>query len=266
MKHTRLISLLIPVLAAGLAGHAADDEQDKLPPHEFTEYWEPVPPVVSAPEGGIPSDAIVLFDGTDLDEWEMVDERARPWIVADGAMTVAPQEKIGEKRINGDIRTKRAFGDCQLHIEFRTPPDDDGKSQGKGNSGVFLMGLYELQVLDSYQNATYVNGQAGSIYKQHPPLVNASRPAGEWQSYDIIFMAPRFDEEGNLIRPGRMTALHNGVLVQHFALIYGPTAWRGLPKYHPHPAKLPLMLQDHGDRVSYRNIWIRELNLPSPEL
>jgi len=151
----------------------------------------------------------------------------------------------------------------QLHIEFREPkPIGDKKGQSRGNSGIFMMGLYELQVLDSYNNTTYVNGQAGSIYKQHPPLVNACRPPEVWQTYDVIFIAPRFASDGSLISPARETVLHNGVLIQYDVVLKGPTEYRGYPKYKAHAAKLPIQLQDHGDRVAYRNIWVREITLP----
>jgi hypothetical protein len=159
----------------------------------------------------------------------------------------------------GDIRTKRGFGDCQLHIEWRTPAEVKGEGQGRGNSGVFLMGRYELQVLDSYNNSTYVNGQAGSMYKQYIPLVNVCRPPGEWQSYDVIFTAPQFNADSSLKSPARVTVLQNGVLVQNNVTLWGNTVNEGIPQYIMHPGKLPLVLQDHGDPVSYRNIWIREL-------
>ncbi|MGB3617868.1 MAG: DUF1080 domain-containing protein, partial [Catalinimonas sp.] len=157
------------------------------------------------------------------------------------------------------IRTKEAFGDCQLHVEWRAPTVVKGEGQGRGNSGVFLMGRYEIQVLDSYQNRTYANGQAASVYKQHPPLVNAARPPGQWQTYDIIFTAPRFNAEGRCVTPAHVTVLHNGVLVQHHVALLGPTEYVGLPFYRPHADKLPLELQDHGDLVSYRNVWVRAL-------
>ena len=228
---------------------------DELPPPEATEYYEPVPPVVSSPEGGVPSDAIVLFDGTSLAAWESVEGGGAPWKIEDGAMTVVPKSK--------NIRTRRGFGDVQLHIEFRCPSVVEGKGQGRGNSGIFLMGLYEVQVLDSYENTTYVNGQLGSIYKQHVPLVNVARPPGIWQQYDIVFVAPRFDAAGEVVSPARFTVFLNGVLVQHDVVLKGPTVWRGAPKYAAHGESLPLELQEHdSDLVSYRNIWIRELKLP----
>jgi hypothetical protein len=163
----------------------------------------------------------------------------------------------------GDIRTTRRFGDCQLHVEWRTPPVATGEGQGRGNSGVFLQERYEVQVLDSFDNRTYSNGQAASIYKQHIPLVNASRPPGEWQTYDIIYTAPRFADDGTVRRPAYMTVLHNGVLAQQHVEVKGTTVYIGQPRYEPHGAAEPLRLQDHGDPVSYRNIWIRELRLPA---
>ena len=250
----RLLPLPV-LLAAALAAKAADE----LPAPELTEYYTPVPPVVAAPAVAAPSDAIVLFDGTSLAAWEPVLPDGHPWKIEDGAMVVIPTPAPGKPC---DQRTKRAFGDVQLHLEFRTPAKIESKGQGRGNSGVFFMGLYELQVLDSYQNETYVNGQAGSIYKQHPPLVNASRPPGEWQTYDAVFIAPRFAADGTLLSPARITAFHNGVLVQHDVVLTGPTEYRGQPKYKPHAAKLPLSLQDHRNPVAYRNIWVRELTLP----
>jgi hypothetical protein len=158
----------------------------------------------------------------------------------------------------GDIRTKQAFGDCQLHIEWRAPVEVIGDSQGRGNSGIFLQSTYEVQVLDSYNNRTYSNGQAASIYKQHMPLVNACRPPGEWQTYDIIYEAPIFHDDGTLARPAFITVIHNGVLVQNHVMLKGHTPYIGLPKYTAH-GKLPIRLQDHGNPVSFRNIWIREL-------
>ncbi len=211
----------------------------------LTEVWEPVPKIVEASEERAPSDAIVLFDGADLSEW------TGDWILENGAVTITPG--------TGNLVTKRAFGDVQLHIEWRTPTLIEGEGQGRGNSGVFLMERYELQVLDSYENTTYPNGQAGSIYKQHIPLVNASRPPGEWQSYDIVFMAPIFRDDGTLSQPATFTVLHNGVLIQNHVTVEGPTVFIGEPEYEAHNAKLPLMLQDHTNPVSYRNIWIREL-------
>jgi hypothetical protein len=217
-----------------------------------TELWQPIPPVVTPAEGTQPpSDAIVLFDGTNLDNW--TNEKGGPagWTVADGCMTVKPG--------TGIIKTKQGFGDCQLHIEWRTPSVVKGEGQGRGNSGIFLQSRYELQVLDSYDNKTYTNGQAGSIYKQSIPLVNVCKKPGEWQTYDIIYRAPRFNESGRTVIPARITVLQNGVLIQNNVEIWGNTEYIGSPAYTAHPLKEPLTLQDHGDLVSYRNIWIREL-------
>jgi hypothetical protein len=219
---------------------------------ESTELWEPVPTVVNPGEGTKPpSDAVILFDGSNLSEW--TNEKGEPagWMVADGCMTV----KAG----TGAIKTKRGFGDCQLHIEWRTPSEVKGEGQGRGNSGIFLQSRYELQVLDSYNNKTYTNGQAGAIYKQHIPLVNACRKPGEWQTYDVFYTAPRYSETGRIAIPARITVLQNGVLIQNNAEIWGTTENVGEPKYIPHGMKEPLTLQDHSNPVSYRNIWIREL-------
>ena len=247
----RLVIAFLPAVLAGLA--------EELPPPEATEYWTPVPPVVTATAAGVPSDAIVLFDGTNLDAWEPARPDGHPWKIEDGAMVIIPTPAPGKPC---DQQTKRSFGDVQLHLEFRTPAEVKGESQGRGNSGVYFMGLYEIQILDSWNNPTYVNGQAGSIYKQHPPLVNASRPPGVWQVYDVVFIAPRFAADGGLASPARMTAFHNGVLVQHDAVLRGPTVFRGQPKYAPHAAKLPIVLQDHRNPTAFRNIWVREIALP----
>lgn len=227
-------------------------QQQQMKP-EDTEVWEPEPEVVTpgTDQTAAPSDAIVLFDGKDLSAWEsMKTGKEAEWIVEDNHATVKPG--------TGPIQTKQAFGSCQLHIEFRTPAKVEGTGQGRGNSGVFLMGRYEVQILDSYNNRTYSNGQAASVYKQSIPLVNASRPPGEWQSYDIIFHAPAFHANGDLIKAATVTVLHNGVLVQDHFLIRGPSEYIGIPKYKTH-GKTPLQLQDHGNPMSFRNIWIREL-------
>jgi len=206
-----------------------------------------------------PSDAVVLFDGTDLSKWRSEDEGMASWPVEDGAMAA-----IGKGE---DIFTIQPFGDVQLHVEWAAPAPPRGKGQGRGNSGIFLMGLYEVQVLDSYQNDTYADGQAAAIYGQHPPLVNACRPPGQWQSYDIVFRRPRFLADGTLSTPARMTVFHNNVLVQDGAVFLGPTMWLQHLPYKPHLDKLPISLQDHGNPVRYRNIWVRELrewNEPGP--
>lgn len=228
---------------------------------EDTELWTPVPKIVTpGTNGSPPSDAVVLFNGTNLDEWVLMkDKSPATWTLADGAMTV--------NKAVGGIETKRSFTDYQLHIEWRIPVGITGSGQARGNSGVFLASTgpgdmgYELQVLDSYNNTTYVNGQAASIYKQSPPLVNAMRPPGEWQVYDIVWTAPRFNADGSLKSPAYITALHNGVLVQNHYALKGHTPYIGLPEYKAHgPA--PIKLQAHGDPsppISFRNIWIRTL-------
>jgi hypothetical protein len=230
----------------------AAQSQQPQPDPKLTEVWEPVPRVVTPGVGtAAPSDAIVLFNGRDLSEWQRDDGSATKWKIGEHAMTVV--------KSGGNIQTKRAFGDCQLHIEWRTPSKVEGEGQERGNSGVFLQGRYEVQVLDSYNNRTYSNGQAASIYKQYIPMVNASRKPGEWQSYDIFFRAPRFADNGTVTTPGYMTVVHNGVLVQDHVEIKGTTFNSGPQSYQKHNLKEPLMLQDHGTPVSYRNIWIREL-------
>lgn len=227
--------------------------QEKGDP-KATEVWEPVPKVITPVAGNKPpSDAIVLFNGKDLSQWQTEkDGSAAKWKVdEDGAMTVA--------KGTGNVQTKNGFGSCQLHIEWRTPAKVEGDGQGRGNSGIFLMGRYELQVLDSYNNTTYSNGQAGSIYKQHIPLVNASLKPGEWQEYDVIFTAPKFNADSAVVSPARITVLHNGVLVQNNVEIRGSTEYIGQPSYKAHADKMPLALQDHGNPTSFRNIWVREL-------
>ena len=202
--------------------------------------------------GTAPSDAIVLFDGKDLSKWSGVEkgkEREARWKVENG---------YAEVNKTGEIKTKEAFGSCQLHIEWASPAEVKGKSQGRGNSGVFLMGLYEIQVLDSYDNLTYADGQASALYGHKPPDVNASRKPGEWQVYDIVFDAPVF-KDGKLEKPGCVTVFHNGVLVHNHIEVLGASGHKTVAKYSPHAEKLPLKLQDHGCPVRYRNIWIRPL-------
>ncbi|MGA7721737.1 MAG: DUF1080 domain-containing protein [Ignavibacteriaceae bacterium] len=219
----------------------------------LTEVWSPIPPVIKPGDNGRPpSDAIILFDGKNLNEWTNDKGAAAGWTVHNGIVTVKPG--------SGYIFTKRQFADCQLHIEWKTPSEIKGEGQGRGNSGVFLQNRYELQVLDSYNNPTYSNGQAGSIYKQSIPIVNVSRKPGEWQSYDIIYTAPRFNVDSTLKSPAYITVLQNGVLIQNHFEIKGSTQYIGRPKYEKHPFKQSLSLQDHGNPVSFRNIWIRELN------
>ena len=214
--------------------------------------WK-VPPTVSpGPVGGPPHDAIILFDGKDMSAFE----GGENWRLGDGYV-------VSDK--NG-ISSRQAFGDCQLHIEFASPPEDQGIGQGRGNSGIYLMGRYEVQILDSFENPTYPDGQAAAIYKQSPPLVNASRPPGQWQSMDIIFRAPRFAADESLLRPASVTVLHNGVVVQNDFELEGSTAWDSPPAYRAHADKLPLHIQYHGDPVRFRNIWIREIDLAPKKL
>jgi hypothetical protein len=213
------------------------------------------PPMVNpgpaSPSARAPSDAIVLFDGRDLSEWRSQGGRPARWKVENGYMEVVAGA--------GGIATVRAFGDCQLHVEWASPATAANAGQDRGNSGVFLMGMYEVQVLDSYENATYADGQAAAIYGQYPPLVNASRAPGEWQSYDIVFRRPRFNERGELIEPARITVLHNGVLVHDAVTLTGPTAHRRRPPYGAHAERLAISLQDHASPVRFRNIWVRDL-------
>jgi hypothetical protein len=231
-------SALALAMGSGFAG-----EPGEIPPPKDE------PRVIDA--GPPPSDAIVLFDGRDLSRWvSQKDGGPARWEVKDGAATVNG---------SGGIATRDGYGDCQLHIEWATPAIVKGSGQGRGNSGVYLSGRYEVQVLDSYENKTYYHGQAGAIYKQYAPLVNACRKPGEWQSYDIIYHVPRFDAEGKLLQPGTVTVLQNGVLIQDNVEIKGSTGPAGAPKYRAHPIKQPIALQDHGNPVRYRNMWIREL-------
>lgn len=220
---------------------------------KLSEVWTPEPKKITPgkTQADPPSDAIILFDGKDASQWG--DSAGRPikWKVEDGALTVVAR--------TGGIKTKQKFGDCQLHIEWRTPAEVKGEGQGRGNSGIFLMERYELQVLDSYVSKTYANGQAGSIYKQLPPMVNATRGPGEWQTYDVIFTAPRFYENGSIKSQAKITVFHNGVLVQNNSTLWGSTQYIGIPTYEKHGDKEAISLQDHGNPVSYRNIWVREL-------
>jgi hypothetical protein len=247
-KRLFLIALLSAQVAVAQVdtGWKPNDPDRPVPP-----VIEPATPGTQSAPGRAPSDAVVLFDGKDLSQWAGTDDQPAKWKVADGYFEVVPK--------TGIIHTRQPFGDCQLHVEFSEPVPAVGESQERGNSGVFLHGLYEVQVLDSYQNKTYADGQASAIYGQFPPQVNASLPPGQWQTYDIIFHGPRFDQEGKLLRPARFTVLHNGVLVQDNVELSGPTEHHARPPYKATPEKLPLALQDHGNRVRYRNIWIREL-------
>jgi hypothetical protein len=205
----------------------------------------PEPPVIQpAEQGRPPGDAIVLFDGKTMDAWEGGEQ----WTVEDGVAIPA----------KGDIQTKQKFGDCQLHVEFATPVEVKGSGQGRGNSGVYLMGRYEVQILDSYDNKTYYDGQCGAIYKEQPPMVNACKKPGEWQTYDILFTAPRFQDDGSLITPGYVTVLHNGVVIHNHFELLGATSYVEPPRYRKHAEKDALILQYHGNPVRFRNIWIRE--------
>lgn len=257
MKTALVLVWLAALAYAAFQEHASPgyDDTPFLPGSRWRVHdaSRPHPPVVTPGErpGAPPSDAIVLFDGSSLDAWRAAgtdDEPAR-WRLVDGAMEVNG---------TGSIETREAFGDVQLHVEWRTPTPPEGESQGRGNSGVFLMGRYEVQVLDSYENVTYADGQAAALYGQRPPDVNASRPPGVWQSYDIVFLAPRFEGE-RLVEPARITVFHNGVLVHHDRPFLGPTRHRTLPESTPHPPKGPIQLQDHGNPVRYRNVWVRRL-------
>jgi hypothetical protein len=255
MKRTFCLLSLILLLSVRMNAQAGDPK--------LTEVWTPVPKIVTpgATNSDAPSDAIILFDGKNLDEWASVKDPKSPaqWKVADGVITV--------NKSVGNIQTKRSFTDYQLHIEWKIPVNITGSDQARGNSGVFLASTgpgdegYEMQVLDCYNNKTYVNGQTASIYKQSIPLANACKKPGEWQTYDIIWTAPRFNDDGTLKSPARVTALHNGVLVQNNFELKGVTRYIGSPEYKKHGA-CPIKLQAHGDPsepISYRNIWVREL-------
>lgn len=206
--------------------------------------WKEPAVVTPGANGGSPSDAVVLFNGSDLSEWDGADN----WKIEDGAMIAG----------KGNVRSKKAFGDCQLHIEWSAPLPATGKGQGRGNSGVFLMDTYEIQVLDSFENETYFDGQAGAIYKQTPPQVNATRPPGEWNTYDIIWTAPRFEKDGALKSPAHITAIHNGLLILNHFELKGDTPYDRPPEYKKHADRLPIRLQDHGNPMRFRNIWVRE--------
>jgi hypothetical protein len=258
----KLILMHAAILSCALGANAQSKFKSRQDSLEYeaakTEVWNPIPKTVT-PGTTIqdaPSDAIILFNGKDLDAFQKKNGGAPGWkLEAEGIMTVV--------KGSGDLESKQGFGDCQLHLEFREPATIKGSNQTRGNSGIWFMSNYELQILDNYNNPTYVNGQVGSIYKQQIPLVTACKKPGEWQSYDVIFSAPQFKDNGDLATPARMTVLLNGILVQNNAIVYGPVEWIGLPKYKKHADKMPLILQDHGldggNPVSFRNIWIRPL-------
>ena len=235
------------------------DDTPVLPGSKYKVHdgTRPQPPVVTPgtestqeKPGLPPSDAVILFDGADLSKWEGKDGGPAQWKVESGCMEVAPK--------TGNIQTKERIGDCQLHVEWAAPAEVKGESQGRGNSGVFLMGRYEIQVLDCYNNVTYPDGSTAAIYGQRPPLVNACRKPGEWQTYEIVWLAPLFEGE-KVVRPAYVTVIHNGIVVHHHQELIAPTTHRKVLAYEPHPPTGPVMLQDHGDLVRYRNIWYRPL-------
>ncbi len=262
MRRPVLKVLALAALATITSLAFAQGASPTQPRAEDTEAWAPVPPIVTpgATDSAPPSDAIILFDGKNEDEWVSAqDHTPARWVVGDGILTVA--------KGTGNIETRRSFKDYQLHLEFRIPANITGSGQARGNSGVFLASLgpgdagYELQVLDSYNNTTYVNGQAASIYKQSPPLVNPARKPGEWQSYDVVWTAPTFNADGSLKTPAYVTAFFNGVLVQDHFQLKGQTLYIGQPFYKAYD-RAPIKLQAHGDKsepISFRNIWVREL-------
>lgn len=262
MKSITLWSGLATIVISATAINAQDysstpPEESPMPMKpEMTEIWEPEVPVVEPGETAhdAPSDAIVLFDGTNLEHWVSAKDTtsSAPWkIVDNNYLEVVPG--------SGDIRTKMKFGDAQLHLEFSAPDKVESESQGRGNSGVFLQNRYELQILDNYQNRTYRNGQVGSIYKDHAPLVNPMRSPEEWNTYDVIYRAPRFKEDGRLDSPAEITVLLNGVLVQNDVAISGNTYYIGLHDYPEAHGDDVIKLQDHGNKTQFRNIWIRKL-------
>jgi len=255
MRKSHVMTILLA--AAALAALAQPEARP-----EDTEVWSPVPAVVTPGayvDVAPPSDAVVLLGSQGLGEWAAMDGKPAGWAFKDGVMTV-------DKKA-GNIQTRRSFGSYQLHLEWRVPAGIVGEGQGRGNSGLFMASTgggdagYELQIMDSFNNKTYVNGQAASVYKQFPPLANAMRPPGQWQTYDVVWIAPTFDSNGAVTSPARLTAFHNGVLVQNDVVLAGETTYRGKPEYHAHGPS-PIKLQAHGDPsapISFRNIWVREL-------
>jgi hypothetical protein len=280
MKLFYKILIFISIISLMYTSASAQQSQQKMPPqgqqqafqrqrpvedstirmtHFQTEIWDPEIPMVqpAAKPGDAPADAIVLFNGTDINkEWEEVGRdgiKPATWVIKDGAMQSA--------KGSGSLKSKRIFNDFQLHIEWKTPSEITGSSQGRGNSGVYLQELYELQILDSWHNRTYRNGQAGAFYKQYAPLVNASLKPGEWQSYDIVYTAPRFGKDStSYFTPPRVTVFQNGILIQNNVALRGPTTYVGIPEYliKKHGAG-SILLQQHGNPVAFRNVWIREL-------
>lgn len=264
----RKLTLVVPSLAIILAGSLCtlNAQTNKIDGFRDTPIYpgtkwhvhdpdRPQPPLVTPGNfstqekpGKPPSDAVVLFDGSDLSQWRMEDGKPATWKTENGAVIAS----------KGDIFTKQEFGDIQLHIEFATPPPQ-GSGQGRGNSGVFFMNKYEVQVLDCYQNLTYADGTTGALYGQHPPLANACLAPGQWQVYDIAFTAPRFGDNGEVKSPASVTVFLNGVLVQNRETFDGPTGWKSVPKYTAHPPAGPLRLQDHNNPMRFRNIWVRPI-------
>ena len=243
--HTFLKILILSTITTISAAENEVIDAEKLPPviEPGTEYGKP------------PSNAIILFDGTDFSQWiSASDQDPISWKIEDGYMEVVHKDKKYRY-----IRTKQEFGDCHLHIEWATPEIVEGKGQFRGNSGIFLMGKYEVQILDSYENTTYPDGQAGAIYAQYPPLFNACRKPGQWQTYDIIFHRPHFDDKGELLKPAFVTVLHNGVVIQAHSEIKGTLVEKDKVQYQPHPDRMPIILQDHGNPVRFRNIWVVQL-------
>jgi hypothetical protein len=243
-----LLAATATLSALGLVRVIADEYKSGLIWKE-PKVIDPGPP--SDKSVPTPSDAVVLFDGKNLDAWH----GGNRWKIADDVATAN----------DGGITTKQNFGDVQFHVEWATPEKVEGSGQGRGNSGVYFMGNYEVQILDSYKNETYFDGQAASIYKQHPPLVNVCRKPGEWQTYDIFFKAPKFDKDGKVTKPAYLTVMHNGFCVQNNFELSGTTAWDAAPKYTAHPDKLPISIQFHGNPVKFRNIWVRDLTDEGPK-
>lgn len=259
MTKTESVVLIVFMFTAAASGQQASIGYDDTPMQPNGKWrvhdgTRPYPAIVTTSSAGAPvpapSDAIVLLGaGDDLGAWQMADGSAATWTMKGGVLQTG----------KGMLRTRQQFTDVQLHVEFATPSEVKGDSQGRGNSGVFLLGHFEIQVLDSYRNITYPDGQAASMYGQYPPLVNVARAPGQWQAYDIVFTAPRFAADGKLEKPAIVTVLHNGIVVHHATPFWGPTRHRSVLPYAPDMASGPLALQDHGNPVSYRNIWIREL-------
>jgi len=248
MKTSRILPLVCAAAFLSFAAIAQDQWQVHDPNRPMAPVVTPAP---AGPPVPPPADALVLFDGKNLSQWTNAKGEPAKWKVENGYMEVVSGA--------GSIRTVKGFGDCQLHVEWMAPSPAKGEGQDRGNSGVFLMDLYEVQVLDCYGSKTYADGQTAAIYGQYPPLVNACRPPGEWQTYDIVFHRPRFDKDGKLLAPARMTVFHNGILVHECAQLTGPTAHKARPPYKMHGDNLPISLQDHGHPVRFRDIWIRNL-------